>query len=84
MEVVGKGSVKLVLNDVTYNISDVYFVPELKNNMLSLGQLQEKEITIIIRKGFCKIYHDEKGLMVESKINMNSKTLTKRCHIQYK
>lgn len=71
MEVVGKGSVKLVLNDVTYNISDVYFVPELKNNLLSLGQLQEKEITIIIRKGFCKIYHDEKGLMAESKMSMN-------------
>lgn len=71
MEVVGKGSVKLVLNDVTYNISDVYFVPELKNNLLSLGQLQEKEITIILRKGFCKIYHDEKGLMAESKMSMN-------------
>lgn len=71
MEVVGKGNVKLVLNDASYTISDVYYVPELKNNLLSLGQLQEKEITIIIQKGTCKIYHDERGMIAESKMSMN-------------
>lgn len=48
MEVVGKGNTKLMLNGANYVISDVYYVPELKNNLLSLGQLQEKHITIII------------------------------------
>ncbi|CAA7062104.1 unnamed protein product [Microthlaspi erraticum] len=71
MEVVAKGSVKLVLNDIVYSISDVYYVPELKNNLLSLGQLQEKELTIIIRRGACKIYHDDKGLIAESKMSIN-------------
>ena len=39
LEVVGKGNVKLILNITTYTISDVYYILELKNNLLSLGQL---------------------------------------------
>lgn len=50
MEVVGKGNVKLMLNSANYTISDVYYIPELKNNLLSLGQLQEKQLTIIIQR----------------------------------
>lgn len=42
MSVVGKGSVKVKLNDVTQVIPEVYYVPELRNNLLSLGQLQER------------------------------------------
>lgn len=71
MEVSGKGSVKLVLNGSAYIISNVYYVPELRNNLLSLGQLQEKELTIIIRRGTCKIFHDEKGLIAESRMSSN-------------
>nr|GEU43594.1 hypothetical protein [Tanacetum cinerariifolium] len=35
MTVEGKGNIKLVLNGATYVIRDVYYVPELKNNLLS-------------------------------------------------
>lgn len=71
MEVVGKGNVKLILNNVAYTISGVYYIPELKNNLLSLGQLQEKELTIIIQKGACKIFHEERGLIAVSKMSSN-------------
>lgn len=71
MEVVGKGNVKLMLYNANYTISDVYFIPELKNNLLSLGQLQEKDLTIIIQKGVCKIFHDERGLIALSKMSSN-------------
>lgn len=71
MEVTGKGNVKLKLNDTSYTISDVYYVPELRNNLLSLGQVQEKKLVIIIREGSCKIYHDDKGLVAESKMSLN-------------
>lgn len=37
MEVVGKGNVSMTLNNTPYKISDVYYIPELKNNLLSLG-----------------------------------------------
>ena len=71
LEVVGKGNVKFILNSTTYTISDVYYIPELKNNLLSHGQLQEKDVTIIIQKGVCKMYHEECGLIAESKMSRN-------------
>lgn len=62
---------KLVLNGASYTISEVYYVPELKNNLLSLGQLQEKCLTIMIQRGACKVYHEEKGLITECKMSTN-------------
>ena len=41
-KVMGKGAVKLTLHGVRCTISNVYWGPELKNNLLSVGQLQEK------------------------------------------
>jgi len=45
-------------------ITGVYYVPELKNNLLSIGQLQEKGLTILIQHGKCSVYHLEKGLIM--------------------
>ncbi|XP_074378095.1 uncharacterized protein LOC141719617 [Apium graveolens] len=46
MKVVGKGSIKLPLNDMMSTITEVYYVIELKKNLLSLGQLQEKGVGV--------------------------------------
>ncbi|CAL8081981.1 unnamed protein product [Prunus armeniaca] len=45
MNVVGKGNVKLLLNGVNHVVHEVYYVPKLKNNLLSIGQLQERAQT---------------------------------------
>lgn len=71
MTVVGKGSIRVKINGFTQVISDVYFVPELKNNLLSLGQLQEKGLSILIQQGSCKIFHPEKSLIMHSKMKGN-------------
>lgn len=71
MEVAGKGNIKLLLNGMMSTITEVYYVPELKNNLLSVGQLQEKGLAILIQGGMCKIYHPEKGLLAESEMSMN-------------
>jgi hypothetical protein len=42
MTMLGKGKVKLYLDGVHHIVTDVFYVPELKNNLLSIGQLQEK------------------------------------------
>ncbi|XP_017622210.1 uncharacterized protein LOC108466396 [Gossypium arboreum] len=42
MKVIGKGVVKLVLKGISCVIGNVYYVLTLKNNLLSMGQLQEK------------------------------------------
>ena len=46
MNVIGKGCIKLFLNGITHVVNEVYYVPELKNNLLSIGQLQEKGLAI--------------------------------------
>ena len=55
-----KGSVKLKVNGLTHVISDILFVPDLKTNLLSIGQLQDKWLTILIQHVYMNIYHQEK------------------------
>jgi len=42
LEVAAKGNIRIQINNTAHVISDVYCVPKLKTNLLSLGQLQEK------------------------------------------
>ena len=60
MKVMGKGAVKLTLHGVGCTISNVYWGPELKNNLLSVGQLQEKGVAVLFKDGVCSIYHPQK------------------------
>ncbi|KAF2301922.1 hypothetical protein GH714_030433 [Hevea brasiliensis] len=71
MKVTGKGVIKLFLQGVCYTVSDVYCVPELKNNLLSVGQLQEKGVAILFKDGVCSLYHPLKGKMAESVMSAN-------------
>ena len=60
MVVMGKGNVRLV-----------FYVPELKNNLLSTGQLQEKGLNFLFQGKKCKVFHPEKGLIMEMKMASN-------------
>ena len=71
MAVVGKGNVRMQVNGITQVISEVYYIPELKNNLLSVGQLQEKGVAILIQHGTCKVFHPSKGLIIQSKMSAN-------------
>lgn len=42
MVVEGKGSLYLKINGLNQVIMSVYYVPGMKNNLLSVGQLQQK------------------------------------------
>jgi len=53
--------VRLNVKGVMHIISHVYYVPELKNNLLSIGQLQERGLAILINNRKCKVSHLEKG-----------------------
>ncbi|KAL8123000.1 hypothetical protein AgCh_011102 [Apium graveolens] len=63
MNVLGRGNINLRVNGVDHVVQDVYFVPELKNNLLSLGQLQERGLAILIQSGMCRIYHPSRGFV---------------------
>ncbi|GKB28169.1 retrovirus-related pol polyprotein from transposon TNT 1-94 [Tanacetum coccineum] len=72
--VVGKGVVKITLNGVSYVVNDVYYVPELKNNLLSVGQLQEKGLDVLFKGGdrrTCSIFHPSRGKIAESVMSAN-------------
>lgn len=71
MNVLGKGNVRLHLNGLNHVITEVFYVPELKNNLLSIGQLQEKGLTILIQGGMCKIYHPNRGLIIQTNMTAN-------------
>jgi len=51
MSVIGKGFVKMLMNKKIQNISDVFYIPELKSNLISLVQLQETGCSIMFQKG---------------------------------
>ncbi|XP_061365273.1 uncharacterized protein LOC133308644 [Gastrolobium bilobum] len=65
----GKGKVTLhTIENSTHTISNVLFVPDLKTNLLSVGQLQEKGYEISIKGGVCRIQDANLGLI--AKVNM--------------
>lgn len=57
LAVMGKGNVRIKVPGFILVLSRFFYVPELKNNLLSLGQLQEKGLAILIQHGKCTIYH---------------------------
>ncbi|GAA0155704.1 hypothetical protein LIER_13376 [Lithospermum erythrorhizon] len=71
LSVTGKSIVKLKFNNVTYAIGDVYFVPELKSNLLSVGQLQEKGLIIIFKGGNCIDMHPTRGEIIQTSMKAN-------------
>ncbi|KAA8549201.1 hypothetical protein F0562_000885 [Nyssa sinensis] len=71
MVVTGKGNVRLQVNGIVQIITEVFYMPELKNNLLSIGQLQEKRLTILFQNGKCKVFHPERGLIMETKMSSN-------------
>ena len=71
LNVVARGNIQVQINGVTHVISNVYYVPELKTNLLSLGQLQEKGLAILIQNGTCKIFHPDRGLIIHTNMRGN-------------
>lgn len=59
MTVTVKGSIKIQLNGITHVISNVYYIPELKNNLLSIRQHQDKGLTILMDSAKYFILRDE-------------------------
>lgn len=82
MVVASKGKIKLSVNGTTFIVSDVFYVPELKNNLLSLGQFHEKGLTVLFKSNSCRIYHPERVLLFESRMTANRmfKLLTPPTH----
>jgi hypothetical protein len=71
LSVHGRGRIRIEVNVIYHVITDVFFVPELKNNLLSIGQLMEKGLAVTMQQGKCKIFHPVKGLIIETAMTHN-------------
>lgn len=70
-EVMGKRNVRMMVNGFLQIVNGVFYVPGLKNSLLSIGQLVEKGLQILIQRRACKIYHPERGLIMEIMMSLN-------------
>lgn len=52
-----KGVFEFKINSTSYVISDVYYVSELKTNLLSLELLEDKGLFILIQNNMCKSFY---------------------------
>lgn len=71
MDVMGKGNIVIEIKGQTQTVTDVFFIPELCNNLLSMGQLLGRGITILMTNGVCKLYHPRRGCIIESVMTAN-------------
>ena len=60
-------------NGFVETISNVFYIPNLKCNLLSADQLQEKDYIITIQKGACEIYdiYPSSGVIVVVQMGSN-------------
>ncbi|KAF2290491.1 hypothetical protein GH714_014094 [Hevea brasiliensis] len=72
VNVLGKGDVKIrTKNGFVETIANVLYVPNLKSNLLSAGQLQEKGYVITFKNGACEIYDPKRGAIAIVPMNSN-------------
>ncbi|KAJ4955119.1 hypothetical protein NE237_011902 [Protea cynaroides] len=72
ISVMGKRKVTIQTKEsAIQTISNVLFVPDLKTNLLSIDQLQEKRYEISIKDGVCRIQDENLGLIAEVNMTTN-------------
>ncbi|KAL5786433.1 hypothetical protein ACOSQ2_008825 [Xanthoceras sorbifolium] len=72
VSVMGKGDIQIkIRNGYVETIFNVLYVPDLKSNLLSAGQLQEKGYIITIHKGACEIYDSSRGAIAVVPMSSN-------------
>ncbi|KAF2299921.1 hypothetical protein GH714_005965 [Hevea brasiliensis] len=72
VSIMGKGKILIeTLGNTIQTISNVLFVLDLKTNMLSIGQLQEKGYEISIKGGVCRIHDAKLGLIAQVTMSAN-------------
>ncbi|XP_026396288.1 uncharacterized protein LOC113290919 [Papaver somniferum] len=72
VQIMGKGKILIRLKNGSHGyISDVYYVPSLHWNLLSLGQLCERGFKIMIEDGVCRIENKKNELVAYVKMTKN-------------
>ncbi|KAL6344121.1 hypothetical protein AAG906_029789 [Vitis piasezkii] len=70
MDVMGKGSVKLLLDGVNH-VVEVYYIIELSNTLLKHKVIARKRLGYFDQGEMCKIFHLEKCLIIQTNMSAN-------------
>ncbi|CAN0905200.1 Retrovirus-related Pol polyprotein from transposon TNT 1-94 [Linum grandiflorum] len=71
LNVAGKGSIRILVDQLPLVIQNVFYVPGLQTNLLSIGQMQGKNLTFVIKRNTCQVFHDQRGLLLETAMKTN-------------
>jgi hypothetical protein len=72
VEVMGKRAINVITKNGKKNILDVYFVPGLKYNLISVGQLTQKGYRVAFENNVCTILDIPRSKMVIARIKMKN------------
>lgn len=72
MPVLRKGNVRLQLNGFNHVVTQVFYVPEFEEQpVMYWAAAGERGLAILIQSEKCKIYHPEKGLIIQIEMTTN-------------
>jgi hypothetical protein len=67
VQIEGIGSVMLQAKQKGHKVlTEVYYIPKLKSNIISLGQLEEGGCKVVIEDGFCNVFDVERSLLAKA------------------
>ena len=68
----GMGNVRVKLNSgKTVLIKDVWYVPSMNNNLMSVGQLLEKGFSVTMKDNLLQLYDCNQKLIIQSELGRN-------------
>jgi hypothetical protein len=68
----GKGTIAITTKSGTKTISEVLYVPEIDQNLLSVGQLIEKGMKVVFENYFCYVFDAAGQLILQAKMKGKS------------
>lgn len=60
IQVEGMGDMEVSTNEGNKRVNDVYFIPKLKHNLLSVGKIMEKNYKVVFEDRKCMIFDKNK------------------------
>ena len=69
----GRGTVVVETKKGTKFIKDVLLVPNLKEKLLSIGQMMENGYALHFEGDICKIYHNNNKILEIAQVNMEKR-----------
>ena len=75
LEILGKGEMQVPTRQGTMKVKNIYYTLDLKQSLLSIGQMREKNYELVFEDKMCKIYDKNHGGRLVTTIQMTKNKL---------